>query len=65
MHTVPKFESKIKILNDYKYDAVTEQTELMWKCDLCGEMIHRKEGIPEHCPSCGAPQREFVLVEED
>jgi rubrerythrin len=60
-----KFTPKIKMLNNYLYDAVTEQTELMWRCSKCGELIHRKEGLPEKCPSCSAPQREFSLVEED
>ncbi len=63
--TIPKFESRIKILTDYKYDAVNEQTELLWRCDLCGELVHRKEGLPGHCPSCHAPQNEMALVEED
>ncbi len=49
----------------YKYDAVSESTELLWRCSKCGELIHRKEGLPEKCPSCGASRREFALVEED
>lgn len=57
--------SKMNILNNYQYDAVSESTELMWRCSKCGQLIHRKEGLPEKCPSCGAPQREFALVEED
>ena len=65
MPTLLKFEPKIKILNNYKYDAVTEQTELMWRCTHCGELMHRKCGIPEHCPSCHGPLRDFELVEED
>jgi rubrerythrin len=60
-----KFDSKLKILNQYQYDAVTEQTELLWRCSNCGELIHRKEGLPGHCPSCGAPRRDFALIEED
>ena len=60
-----KFETKLKILDQYKYDAVTDQTELLWHCLKCGELIHRKTGLPEHCPSCGASQREFALIEED
>jgi len=55
----------VKILDRYQYDAVLESTELMWRCSNCGELIHRKMGLPEHCPSCGASQREFALVEED
>jgi rubrerythrin len=65
MTIATKFVPKMKILNNYNYDAVTESTELMWRCGKCGELIHRKEGLPEKCPSCGAPQREFALVEED
>ena len=56
---------KTKILENYQYDAVLESTELMWRCSKCGHLVHRKEGLPEKCPSCGAPQREFALVEED
>lgn len=52
-------------LANYQYDAVAEQTELLWRCSKCGELIHRKEGLPEACPSCGASRREFALVEED
>jgi len=49
----------------YQYDAVSDLTELLWRCSKCGELIHRKEGLPEQCPSCGAPRQEFALVEED
>jgi len=52
-------------LDPYDYDAVTDSTELLWRCGKCGELIHRKEGLPEKCPACGAPSREFALVEED
>ena len=65
MAPTAKFITKLKILDQYKYDAVTEQTELMWHCLACGELIHRKQGLPERCPSCGAPQRDFALIEED
>lgn len=65
MPTTTGFTPKIKILDQYRYDAVLDQTELMWRCAKCGELMHRKDGLPEHCPSCGAPQREFALVEED
>jgi rubrerythrin len=60
-----KFIPKLKILNDYRYDAVTEQTELLWRCWGCGRLSHRKDGLPAACPSCGASQREMALVEED
>jgi rubrerythrin len=60
-----KFIPRIKILDDYRYDAVTEQTELMWRCSNCGELMHRRYGLSDRCPSCGAPHREFALVEED
>jgi rubrerythrin len=65
MTTTQGFIPKIKILNNYKYDAVLDQTELMWRCFHCGELMHRKDGLPEHCPACGSPQRDFALVEED
>jgi len=60
-----KFIPKIKILDDYRYDAVTARTELLWRCSRCGELLHRKTGLPDSCPSCGAPHRDFALVEED
>ena len=56
---------RVQLPGEYRYDAVSESTELLWRCSRCGELIHRKEGLPEKCPSCGAPQREFALVEED
>ncbi len=65
MATEVKFIPKIKILNNYQYNAISELTELMWRCSKCGQLIHRKEGLPEKCPSCSAPQREFALVDED
>lgn len=65
MSVEAKSMSKVNILKNYQYDAVLESTELMWRCSNCGQLIHRKEGLPEKCPSCGAPQREFALVEED
>jgi rubrerythrin len=41
--------------------------ELLWKCTRCGYQWHRTEAkdLPPHCPSCGAPKTEFVLVAED
>ena len=65
MSVETKFIPKFKILDHFQYDAVLEATELMWRCGKCGELIHRKEGLPGQCPSCRAPQREFALVEED
>lgn len=60
-----KTHSRVQLPGEFRYDAVSESTELLWRCSKCGELIHRKEGLPEKCPSCGAPQREFALVEED
>lgn len=56
---------RVQLPGEFQYDAVSESTELLWRCSRCGELIHRKEGLPEKCPSCGAPQRDFALVEED
>ena len=41
--------------------------ELLWKCTRCGHQWHRSQtdGLPEKCPSCGAPKPEFVRVAED
>jgi rubrerythrin len=60
-----KFESKIKILHQYTYDADSDLRELLWRCGQCGLLSHRKCGVPDYCPSCAAPHREFALVEED
>jgi rubrerythrin len=65
MNPSTHFTSKLKILTQYQYDAVSDRTELMWRCFQCGELVHREGGLPEKCPSCGAPQREFTLVDED
>ena len=60
-----KNSPRVQLPNEFHYDAVSDSTELLWRCSQCGELIHRDEGLPEKCPSCGAPQREFSLVEED
>lgn len=38
---------------------------LMWRCSECGEMGDLKGGMPESCPSCGAPEEDIAAVEED
>ncbi len=65
MSTTLKFESKIKILHNYLYDANSDSRELLWRCFTCGQLVHRKTGLPEKCPSCFSHHREFALVEED
>lgn len=65
MKNIPTLDNSPKVIDPYRYDAITDLTELMWRCGKCGELIHRKQGIPEKCPSCGAPRREFALVDED
>jgi rubrerythrin len=42
-----------------------EGMSLMWRCSKCGAMGHRKDGVPEKCPECGAPKRCLVWEEED
>ncbi|WP_161954166.1 DUF7130 family rubredoxin-like protein [Candidatus Methylomirabilis limnetica] len=44
--------------------AETTVMAIVWKCLICG---HHQQGDqpPDHCPNCGAPREEFVLVEED
>ena len=39
--------------------------ELLWECTRCGYTIHRKEKLPEKCPSCNAHSTEFILHKED
>ena len=38
---------------------------LMWKCIECGEMDELEDGMPESCPSCGAPREAIFAIEED
>lgn len=38
---------------------------LMWRCGDCGEMDELDEGLPESCPSCGAPREAISVVQED
>jgi rubrerythrin len=37
---------------------------LMWRCWECGEM-GKLAGIPEECPSCGAPKEDIYYWQED
>ena len=60
-----KSAPKTKTPRHFEYDAVSDLRELMWRCSKCGQLIHRKEGLPEKCPACSASRREFALVEED
>lgn len=38
---------------------------LMWRCGECGEMDELEDGLPEACPTCGAPKEALSAVEED
>ncbi|SEV88838.1 DUF7130 family rubredoxin-like protein [Halobacterium jilantaiense] len=39
---------------------------LMWRCEDCGEMGELDDdGIPEECPSCGAPKEHIHMAQED
>ena len=42
-----------------------EAMELLWRCERCGRIGHRKDGVPKVCPDCGAPRGEIVFVTED
>jgi rubrerythrin len=53
------------VKGNYRYDAPSDQTEILWKCLGCGELKPRNSWIPGPCPSCGAPISQFVLVDED
>jgi rubrerythrin len=55
-----------KLENDRNTENLTSfDLELLWECTRCGYTIHRKEGLPEKCPSCSAPSTEFILHKED
>ncbi|EMA64272.1 DUF7130 family rubredoxin-like protein [Halorubrum lipolyticum] len=38
---------------------------LMWRCGECGEMGDLEGGMPDRCPSCGAPEEAIAAIEED
>ncbi len=43
----------------------TVSMHLTWRCEDCGELSARNEGIPASCPSCGASSEAFCLYTED
>lgn len=43
----------------------TYSMHLTWRCEDCGELSTRNEGIPTSCPSCGAASEAFCLFTED
>ncbi len=49
----------------YVYDAQKDETELLWKCLVCGELKPRNGWVLNICPACGALKSQFVLVAED
>jgi rubrerythrin len=49
----------------YTYDAPADETEILWKCLICGELKPRNEWVLSSCPACGASKSQFVLVDED
>ena len=51
--------------DNYRYDATTDRTEILWKCLVCGELKPRNKWVLRDCPACGAKKLEFVLVDED
>ncbi len=55
-------------VNKYNGEAEDYQSfdmELLWECTKCGYTVHRKDGLPETCPSCNASKTEFTLHKED
>jgi len=53
------------VKDNYSYNANIDQTEILWKCLVCGQLEPRNEWVLGQCPSCGAPKSQFVLVDED
>ena len=51
--------------DSYGYDAITDKTEILWKCLNCGELKPRNKWVLGDCPACGAKKSQFVLVDED
>jgi rubrerythrin len=56
----PNYQEK-----NYLYNAPADQREILWKCLVCGELKQRNGWGLGPCPSCSAPQSQFVLVDED
>ncbi len=52
-------------IGGYRYDAQRDETELLWKCLVCGELKPRNGWVLAVCPACGALKSQFVLVVED
>ncbi len=63
--TIKPLPAKSGLPPEYRYDANNGQTEILWKCLRCGELMPRGLVVPDICPSCGAPKTEFVLLGED
>jgi rubrerythrin len=57
--------TQIRLDQNYRYDATTDETEILWKCLRCGELKQRNKWVLSSCPACGAPKSQFVLVDED
>jgi len=56
-------DDEVEVLSDQ--DVGGQSTDaLMWRCWECGEM-GQLEGIPEECPSCGAPKEDIYYWQED
>lgn len=39
--------------------------ELVWRCTICGEMGHIRDGVPDGCPNCSAAREELMYWTED
>ena len=57
--------SQSQFYQNYRYDATTDETEILWKCLRCGKVKLRNKWVLSSCHSCGAPKSQFVLVDED
>ena len=57
--------SPLSAVGGYFYDARADNTEILWKCLVCGELKARNKWVLSPCPACGAPKSQFVLVDED
>jgi hypothetical protein len=60
-----KLSSNDSPRDNYSYDAMTDKTEILWKCLKCGELKPRNKWVLGDCPACGAKKLQFVLVNED
>ncbi|MFB6071935.1 MAG: rubredoxin-like domain-containing protein [Halobacterium sp.] len=44
---------------------VETRADSLWECGECGELDELRDGLPERCPTCGAPKEQLHYRETD